>query len=415
MLYNSVIYSRRSEPAISEKKLKILQVLPYFFPAWAYGGIPRVVYELSRELTRMGHDVTVYTTDVLDQDKRCDQSGRETKVDGITVRYFRNISNSLAYHYQVFLPLGMRKVVQETIDGFDVIHLHGHRNFLNNIIHYYAKKAGNRYLLSGHGTIPRIERRIFTKRIFDSIFGNRVIRDAGRFVAVSKYEVRQYEEMGIEQDKVDVIYNGIDIEAFTDLPEAGAFRKKYGLTGNKVVLYLGRITPRKGIDFLVKAFSMLDAADASLVIVGNDIGFKREVDKIAREKGVTPRIVFTGLLTGRDKLSAYRDADVLVYPAIHEIFGLVPFEAMMCGAPVIVTDNCGCGEIIGKEGIGYLVKYNDIEGLRDRITEVLACTPDAHERSKKGREFIANNLTWNSIGNKYAALYQEMVNENLHY
>jgi len=64
---------------------------------WAYGGIPRVMYELSRELTRMRHDVTVYTTDVLDQDKRCDQSGRETKVDGITVRYFRNISNSLAY------------------------------------------------------------------------------------------------------------------------------------------------------------------------------------------------------------------------------------------------------------------------------------------------------------------------------
>jgi glycosyltransferase involved in cell wall biosynthesis len=86
----------------------------------------------------------------------------------------------------------------------------------------------------------------------------------------------------------------------------------------------------------------------------------------------------------------------------------------MCGTPVIVADNCGCGEIIGNEGIGYLVKYNDIEGLRDRITEVLACTTDAHERSKRGREFIENNLTWNAIGNKYAALYREMVNENLH-
>lgn len=389
-------------------------MLPYFFPAWAYGGIPRVAYELSRELTRMGHDVTVYTTDVLDQDNRCDQSGRETEIDGITVRYFRNISNSLAYHYQVFLPLGMRKVVQETIDGFDVIHLHGHRNFLNNIIHYYAKRAGNRYIFSGHGTIPRIERRIFAKLIFDSIFGNRVLRDAGRFVAVSEYEVRQYAEMGIEQQNVAVIHNGIDIEAFTDLPAAGTFKKKYGLTGKKLVLYLGRITPRKGIDFLVKAFSMLDASAASLVIAGNDMGFRREVDAIAREKGVSTRIVFTGLLTGRDKLAAYVDADVLVHPAIHEIFGLVPFEAMMCGAPVIVTDNCGCGEIIGSEGIGYLVKYNDIEGLRDRIAEVLACIPAARARSNSGRAFIANNLTWNSIGNKYAALYQEMVNEDAH-
>ncbi len=394
--------------------MKILQVVPYFYPAWAYGGIPRVAYELSREMVSMGHDVTVYTTDVLDQDKRCDQSGRETKVDGITVRYFRNISNSLAYHYQVFLPLGMRKVVQETIGEFDVIHLHGHRNFLNNIIHYYAKKSGKRYLLSGHGTILRIERRIFLKMIFDRIFGDRVLRDAERFIAVSEYEVQQYADMGIDREKVDVIYNGIDIEAFTNLPEAGAFRKKYGLMGRKVVLYLGKITPRKGIDFLVKAFSMLDDADVSLVIAGNDMGFKHEVDKIARETNVSSRVLFTGLLTGRDKLSAYRDADVLVYPAIHEIFGLVPFEAMMCGAPVIVTDDCGCGEIIGNEGIGYLVKYNDIKGLRDRITEVLASTPDAHERVKRGREFIENNLTWNSIGNKYTAVYEEMVNEYLH-
>ncbi len=61
----------------------------------------------------MGRDVTVYTTDVLDQNKRCDQSGRETNIDGITVRHFGNISNNLAYHYQVFLPLGMRKVVRK--------------------------------------------------------------------------------------------------------------------------------------------------------------------------------------------------------------------------------------------------------------------------------------------------------------
>jgi glycosyltransferase involved in cell wall biosynthesis len=394
--------------------MKILQITPCFYPAWAYGGIPRVAYELSRELARMGHDVTVYTTDVFDQHNRCEESGQETTVDGITVRYFKNASNSLAYHYQLYMPRGMRQVVQKTIANFDVIHLHGHRNFLNTIVHHYAKKAGKGYILSGHGTILRIERRIFAKLVFDRIFGDRVLRDADRFVAVSKYEVHQYAEMGIDRNKVDVIYNGIDVDAFTDLPEIGAFRKQYSLRSKKMVLYLGKITPRKGIDFLVKAFSMLNGTDASLVIAGNDMGFKREVDAIAREKGVSSRIVFTGLLTGKDKLSAYRDADVLVYPAIHEIFGLVPFEAMMCGTPVIVTDDCGCGEIIGNEGIGYLVKYNDVEGLRDRIAEVLTCAPDTQERTKRGREFIANNLTWNSIGNKYAAVYQEMVNENLH-
>jgi len=215
-----------------------------------------------------------------------------------------------------------------------------------------------------------------------------VLKDAERFIAVSEYEVRQYAEMGIEREKIDVIYNGIDVEAFHNLPDAGDFRKKYGLTGKKVVLYLGKITPRKGVDFLVRAFSMLDDADASLVIAGNDMGFKHVVDKISRETNVSSRVLFTGLLTGRDKLAAYRDADVLVYPAIHEIFGLVPFEAMMCGAPVIVTDDCGCGEIIGNEDIGYLVRHNDVKGLRNKITEVLACSSDPHEKRKEAAHIL---------------------------
>ncbi len=392
---------------MSDKKLKILQVVPYFYPAWAYGGIPRVVYELSRELTKMGHDVTVYTTDVLDQDRRCDQSGKETKVDGITVRYFRNISNSLAYHYQVFLPLGMRKAVRETIRGFDIVHLHGHRNFLNNIVHFYAKKEGKRYLLSGHGTILRIERRIFTKLIFDRIFGDRILKDASRFIAVSDHEVSQYREMGIEGDKIDVTYNGIDIDAFTDLPKTDAFKKKYGILDKNVVLYLGKITPRKGIDFLVKAFYRMNAADTVLVIAGNDMGFRTQVENIVREKGLSNRVLFTGLLTGKDKLSAYCAADMLVYPAIHEIFGLVPFEAMLCGAPVIVTDDCGCGEIIGRQDIGYLVRYNDIDDLAARMRFVLENKEDAAKKVAKGCKFIKEMLSWRTIGSRYEGVYRQ--------
>jgi len=384
-----------------------LQITPCFYPAWAYGGIPRVAYELSRELARMGHNVTVYTTDVFDQHNRCEESGKETIVDGMRVRYFKNVSNSLAYHYQLYLPLGMQQAVRETIADFDVIHLHGHRNFLNNIVHHYAKKAGKDYILSGHGTILRIERRVFLKLIFDRIFGNRVLRDAKRFVAVSENEIHQYAEMGIDRSKVEVIYNGIDIDAFTDLPEIGAFKKKYGLMGKKVVLYLGKITPRKGIDFLVKAFARMNATDAVLVIAGNDMGFRSQVEKIAREKGVNSRVLFTGLLTGIDKLSAYRDADMLVYPAIHEIFGLVPFEAMLCGTPVIVTDDCGCGEIIGSQGIGYLVKYNAIDDLAARMRFVLENKQDAAKKVAKGCKFIAEMLSWRSIEAQYERVYRQ--------
>lgn len=394
---------------MTEKRLKILQVVPYFYPAWAYGGIPRVVYELSKELAKRGHDVTVYTTDVLDQDSRYVLKDKRTIVDGIKIYYFKNLSNVLAYNYQVFLPIGLSSFIRQTISDFDILHFHGHRHLLNNIVHYYAIKSKKPYILSGHGTILRIERRVLAKVVFDKIFGHQILRDSAHFVAVSEDEVKQYKEIGIKKERVTVIYNGIEIVDYEILPQYNDFRRKYSLINKKIILYLGKITPRKGVDFLVKAFSELKMDDAILVIAGNDMGFKNKVERIIEERSVADRVIFTGLLVGEEKLAAYRDADVLVYPAIHEIFGLVPFEAIMCGTPVIVTDDCGCGEIIGKEEIGYTVKYNDVYGLRDKIGEALDKRDASQERVKKGKEFIINNLNWKLIGSKYVDVYKEVI------
>ncbi len=393
----------------NKKRLNILQVVPYFYPAWAYGGIPRVAYELSRELVRRGHRVTVFTTDVLDRASRCDASGSVAMVDGIEVHYFRNVSNVLAYSLQVFLPKGMRRALRDRIGEFDIVHLHGHRNFLNNLAHYYATRSGKPYLLSGHGTVPAIERRLFIKRIFDRFFSRHVLRDAALFLAVSDHEVVQYEEAGIDRRRIKMIYNGIDTEAYRSLPAPGLFRSRYGIHNNKIVLYLGKITPRKGIDVLIRAFARLHRSNARLVIAGNDMGFQRTLEAIVREHTLQDRVIFTGLLTGEDKLAAYRDADVLVYAAIHEIFGLVPFEAMLSGAPVIVTDDCGCGEIIRRESIGYITRYNDVSNLCDGIADVLDHPEAARQTATRGAEFIRKSLSWDTIAAKYEKAYMGIV------
>ena len=235
------------------------------------------------------------------------------------------------------------------------------------------------------------------KAVFDKLFGEKVLRDAAGFVAVSRNEVAQYGEMGVDKSRVRVVYNGIDVDAYEPLPVKGTFRKKYALEGKEIVLFLGKMTPRKGIDFLVRAFSLLKRPNGVLVIAGNDMGFKGEVEKIIKEKGLGERVIFTGLLVDEEKHSAYMDADVLVYPAIHEIFGLVPFEALMCGAPVIVTDDCGCGEIIGTEDIGYLVKYNDEPGLTGMIDSVLDDPAGAGVKVARGQAFIRERLAWKSV------------------
>src|SRR5262245_29456267 len=101
--------------------MKILLCVVYYEPAWAYGGPPRMVFDLSRELTARGHMVTVCTTDALDRGKRVREL--EQLSNGVHVIRFRNLSNWLAFHVKVFIPLGMRQWLASHINEFDVVHL----------------------------------------------------------------------------------------------------------------------------------------------------------------------------------------------------------------------------------------------------------------------------------------------------
>ena len=109
-------------------------------------------------------------------------------------------------------------------------------------------------------------------------------------------------------------------------------------------------------------------------------------------------------------MAAYQDADVLVYPSTYEIFGLVPFEALLCGTPVIVTDDCGCGEIIKEAECGYLVNYGDVAGLAEVLRFALE-HPDVNKRMvEAGRRYIEEHLAWESVVKRVEEVYEESIN-----
>ena len=392
--------------------MKILQVIPYFYPAWAYGGSVRVAYELSKELINIVHDVTIYTTDALARNST--QKSRFLNVNGIKVRYFKNISNTLAWRHKIFVSPGMLSIVKEEIRQFDIIHLHEYRTFQNIIVHHYAKKYGIPYVLQAHGSVLRIIEKQKLKKIYDAFWGYKILKDASKVIAVSNIEVEQYKQLGVSQNKIRVISNGIDIESFKNLPERNQFKRKYRLREKYVILFLGRVHKRKGIDFLIKSFSKLtkEINDAILVIAGPDDGYKREAKVLAKNLGLHDKVKFTGSIDGKDKLSAYVDADILVYPSIFEIFGLVPFEAIMSGTPVIVTDDCGCGELIREAKAGYSVHYGDVEGLKDKVLEAFGHPEDRKRMVESGKKYIVKNLSWDNVAKQMTRVYSNALDAN---
>ena len=350
--------------------LRILHVVPYFEGAWAYGGIPRLATALVRGLARRGHQVTVCTTDAGDDRSRWRHHGADAP-HNVDLRVFPNISNRLAYDWQMFLPVGLFSFLRRHAPAFDVAHLHACRNVPGLVAAHWLRRAGVPYVISPNGTAPLLERRYAAKRVFDALGGRAVFEHADAVVAVTDAERRQLVELGLAEERIRLVPNPIDETEFSGDVDANRFRRWYGLGDAPVVLFLGKLTPRKGVEHLVHAFSMLTTSGARLVIAGNDMGAGASIDAAVSMHAVRDRVVRTGLLRGSDRIHAVAAASVVVYPSRDEIFGLVPLEALMAGTPVVVCSDSGCGEVIGRIGGGHVIPYADPITLAGAIDAIL--------------------------------------------
>jgi glycosyltransferase involved in cell wall biosynthesis len=285
--------------------------------------------------------------------------------------------------------------------------------------------------LAPNGTAPRIERRRFAKRAFDVFIGSSVLRHATRVLAVSSAEREQLCSIGVAAAGIRLVPNPLEMEEFQTPPVKGGFRTRIGVTG-PIVLFLGRITPRKRLDVLVRAFADYVSrseravgrpatspeprreeaeryAQPTLVIAGNDSGAAGAAKRLAHALGIGDRTVFTGLLTGPERLEALADADVVVYPSQHEIFGLVPLEALMVGTPVIVADDSGCAEIVQSVGGGLIVPEGDAGAFAVAIADMIGGLPSWRDRAMEAAARVESLYSSRVVCAALEDVYREVV------
>ena len=383
--------------------MKILQVTNFFKPSWESGGPARACYEISKELVKRGHEVTVYTTDGFKYRLNVPKN-KPVMVDGIKVYYFRNLSSYLARKFVLPLPYYLPFIARKEIKNFDIIHLHEYRTFLNIVVSYYARKYKIPYVLQPRGSFPRFTKS-FQKKIFDVFFGSQITKNARKIIATSKIEAGQF-GFGTSNKKIVFIQNGINLEEFKNLPKKGEFRKKYKIKDTeKIILYLGRIHKRKGLDLLVEVFSKLQKnLNIKLVIVGPDDGYLNYLKNLVKNLKIGKKVIFPGPLFEKNKLEAYVDADVFVLPSKdkYESFGNVVLESLACGTPVIVTNNCGVSEYLNSE-VSYIVEYNEKQ-LSDAILNILTDEKKRIKMSVKAKKFV-RNFSWEKVVDKIEKIY----------
>ena len=388
--------------------MKILQVTPEFHPSTGYGGGPIIAYEISRALVQRGHEVTVYTTDADNKTSRLNSGIKN--IGNMKIYYFKNISNSMAYKLKLFVSPGMMRIISREIHNFDLIHVHDYRTFQNILVHHYAIKHGIPYVLQAHGSISSsFYQKQKQKKIFDEIFGYDILRDASKVIALTSMEALQYKKKCVDEDRIEIVPNGINLLEFGDLPESGVFRRKYSIRDDeKVILYLGRLHRTKGIDLLVKAFLDIskEIDNIRLVLVGPDDGYQSALKNLTQELKLDEKVLFSGFVTNDEKMKAFVDADVFVTPSFSG-FPVTFLEACACGLPIITTNNGDKLDWIhGK--VGYVVEY-DKDQLREAIFRILSDGELMRKFGERGRKLVREYFSWDTIIKKIEGLYENCI------
>lgn len=359
-----------------------------------------MAYQAARHLVRRGHQVTVWSSDFGQEDVRFPDLCFEVKLF------------PCAFARWGFYPTpALVSWARDHVAEFDVIHLHNLRTFQNVVVAGAARRAGVPYILSAHGSLPHIVERKGAKWAFDLLFGRGILDGAQRLVAVSPSEVEQYRQSGVEPERMALILNGLDLDEFAQPPPPGLFRKRLGLPPDaKLIFFLGRIHRRKGLDHLVSAFTSVYAAipEARLVIAGPDDGDLARLRGMADAQGLNGRVLFPGPLYDEDRLSAMVDADILASPAAHEVFGLVPFEALLCGTPVVVAGECGSGQLIDDAQAGCTVPYGDVEALIKALLSILSDPAIARQKVASGQALVRGTLNWAVAAGRLESLYNSV-------
>src|ERR671932_98890 len=287
-------------------------------------------------------------------------------------------------------PLGLGRALA----GRDVVHTHHMRSASSRAAAVNARIRRIPTAVTAHGLAGGDWFRLLP-RLFD------------RFLTVSTYSARQ---LGAPASRTRVVYGGADPVRFSPDPEVV----------RRGVLFVGRLTPHKGIDRLIEAVP----EEARLRVVGSaghdpappESGYLELLRRLAARR----RVEFLGAVHDSDLPALYRGARVLALPSVHvtcygrkvavsELLGLVAIEAMASGTPVVATRIGGLPEVVEHDVTGFLVEPGDVAELRARLAEVLGDRRFAEQLGRNARERVLETFTWDACAERCLAAYSELV------
>jgi glycogen(starch) synthase len=383
-------------------------LLSWEFPPRIVGGIARHVLGLAEALAKQGHEVGVVTLDFPGTPDYEEYGGFKVYRSKTEVGHPNFLTWAFLFNH--FLEKQLAAANRDF--DFDLIHIHdwlvapsgiGFKHFLDKplVCTMHSTEHGRSSL---HGPDSYM---IDGMEWWSCYEASRII------VTSNSMRGEVCGHFNVSWEKVDVIPNAIDAEKYSGDVDRWGVRRRFGVGDNeKMVLYVGRLVPQKGIEYLIRAVPRVAwrFPDSKFVIVGE--GWMRgHLQWLADQSGQQWRINFTGFISDEDLIALTKSADVMVVPSVYEPFGIVALEGMAAGVPVVASQVGGLAEVVEHEKTGVWVYPRSVESIAWGVERVLSDSGFRDWLVKNGHEAIRDRFSWDAVARQTVDVYKKVMGE----
>lgn len=405
--------------------MKILHITSSYWPAFEMGGPIESVHQLNKWLVKKGAEVTVYTTNACLKNRKDIVLKKENNLDRVRIFYFPYYG----YIHFTFSP-ALFWLLKKNIKNFDLIHITGVWNFPVFAAAFWARIYKKPYIISPRGSLmkePLEKKSPLKKKIFLKFFIKKYLQNATAIHFTAEAEKEEYVKAGLPLKKAIVIPNGLDLNSIFRHPTSPnygniqmsdvqklSFKEKFNIDKNKkIILFLSRLSWKKGLDTLIPAFAEVVKKESKVVLViigGDDEGYKKNVEFLISNFKLKDKIIFTGMLTGDDKIAAYRESNVFVLPSYSENFGMAVVEAMVAKLPVVITKGVGISVEVEAAGAGLVVE-KEVNQVSEAILKILNNPDLAKKMAKIARKLVESEFSSEKVAEKFIKEYNAILHK----
>jgi len=372
-------------------------------PAVRYGGPIFATHGLCKALAARGHEVQVFTTNIDGPGTSLVPTGRPVYLDGVQVRYF-----SCHLLRRLYWAPELSRALESEIRKFDVIHLHSVFLWPTWAAARRARKAGVPYVLSPRGMLVKdliVRRSRLVKSAWIQIIERSNLEQAAAVHLTSQLEATELERFGWRLRRLVVIPNGVDEPSLSNgliSPEVESIAGEQPL-----ILFFGRISWKKGLDRLLRAFACTKVG--KLAIVGSDDeGLSPQLSQLATALGIGDRVrILPRTVIGFEKERLFSAAGIFVLTSYSENFGNTVLEAMRRCVPVVVTPEVGAADIVRESGAGLVVGGDPIS-LSGAIGRLASDVGLARSMGQAGQQHAIASYSWIQIATRMEHVYENL-------